>query len=131
MALETSVESQLLAALKTRERTDGEAFTYAGVSALGIIGVPGLEASLAQSGPMERYNATLTVRRTWFTAPPAARDGELLTVFAITHLHRLRALRTGCIPPAVVAGAPTRRYLVTGINADDPLAYEFQLLDRG
>jgi hypothetical protein len=129
-SFDTPVDRQLLAGLKARERIDGEAFFYGGIAAIGVIGVPGLEATLAQSGPTERYTATLTVRRAWFTSPPEARDAELLAVHALTAVQRRQAITTGKVPPAVFEGAPVRRYLVTGINADDPVAYEFQLLDR-
>jgi hypothetical protein len=125
-----SLERPQLAALRTRERQDGTVFTFAGAAAIGILGVPSVEAQLTHSGPAERIAATLTVRRAWLAAPPVAGDMPELAVFDADGLAVAAAARAGAVPAALVAGTPARRYLVTSVNLDDPLAYEFTLLDR-
>lgn len=129
--MDSALESQLLLALKAREQQDGTAFTYDGVNAVGVLGVPSLEAQLAMSGPTEKVSATLTVRRAWFRAPPASRVEAGLSVFNLADAQIRTAVRMLAVPPAAVAGSPARTYFVTGINCDDPLAYEFNLVDRG
>lgn len=128
--MDSAIQSQLLLAFKQREKTDGEIFRYSGVSAVGIVGVPTIEAQLAQGGPVEKIAAVLEVRKSWFASPPEARDGEDLAVFAATGAQVRTSIVAGTVAPALTAGAPVRQYFVTSINADDPLTYLFTLVDR-
>jgi hypothetical protein len=128
--MQSAIEKAQQAALRQTEINDGIAFVYAGLAAIGVIGVPSLEVQLSHSGPAEKITAMLTVRRAWFAAAPEARSAAGLSVFALRSADLRAAVRSGAVPPRLVAGTPVRTYFVTGINLDDPLAYEFTLMDR-
>ncbi len=126
--MNSAIERQLLSGFKAREKQDGTAFVYGDIPGIGILGVPSLEAQFAQGGVTERLNATLTIRRSWFKSAPVS--GQSVSIFPLSSLQLSTAVLTGRIPPALLKCAPARIYLVTGINPDDPLVYEFHLLDR-
>jgi hypothetical protein len=128
--MNAAMERQQLAALKLTEKRDGTIFALEGVSGVGILGVPSVETQLSHSGPAEKISATLTVRRVWFTNAPVSGSMQELTIHAASGLQVATAVLTGSVPSALIAAAPVRRYLVTGVNTDDPLAYEFTLMDR-
>lgn len=129
--MNAAIKQQQLSALRQREKIDGTIFVYGDVAGVGILSVPSVDAALGLSGPSERTSAMLTVRRAWFKMPPAAREPTQLQIFEVSGLQLCTAVLTCSVPRSLVAGDPTRSYLATAINADDPLAYEFTLLDRG
>jgi hypothetical protein len=103
----SQITRALTKALAEVETFDGEAFTYDGVKAVGVFGLPDLDVEAMRAGTRERITATLTVRRAWFRRMPRARLPDLL-------------VRPG-------TGA---KYFVASINTDDLTAYQFDLIDR-
>lgn len=105
MSNRASIARQLQAALATVENFDGEEFTYDGVHGLGVFGIPEIDATLLQAGPQERVTDTLQIRKAWYRRPPRPRLAQLLQ-------------------------ARGKRYLVKSINADDPISYHLDLIER-